>query len=140
MARRRKGKVGQIDLSAEVDRILEEFGDEAYDVMAESVEAVTQKAVEELRAVKVFNPNRHPSGDYSKDWDATEKQTTRLSKVMVVYNESHYRLAHLLEFGHAVKRGGRKVGQANAYPHIAEVEKKAEESLYQEVEERLGRI
>ena len=38
-----------------------------------------------------------------------------------VYNKKHYQLTHLLEKGHQLRKGGRKVGNVKAFEHIAPV-------------------
>ena len=54
-----------------------------------------------------------------------------------IENKTEYRLTHLLEFGHAIRRGGRKIGDARAFEHIAPVAKKAEENLTKNIIKRV---
>lgn len=52
----------------------------------------------------------------------------------MTYNAKHYRLTHLLEFGHAKQNGGR----TRAFPHIAEVNDWAQEEVEKRMEGKIG--
>lgn len=61
----------------------------------------------------------------TKDW--THDQRSSRTSVITglngysVYNKKHYQLTHLLEKGHQLRKGGRKVGNVKAFEHIAPV-------------------
>ena len=59
-----------------------------------------------------------------------------LRKVWYV-QKPRYRLSHLLEKGHALRRGGRQIGTVKAYPHIAKNEEKAIKEFNERVEEAI---
>jgi hypothetical protein len=73
------------------------------------------------------------TGQYAKSWKARKTRETATNYQVTVYSSSRYRLAHLLEHGHAKRNGGR----VRAFPHIAPAEEKAEDQLLSELERRL---
>lgn len=134
----RRKKIKPIDLTAAVDEILSKYGDEVFDVLGEAIRETSEEAMQELRSVNKFSPNGNPTGAYSQDWEYKHVQVSRLKTEAVVYNENHYRLTHLLENGHALRRGGRTYGRVQAYPHIAPINDKAQESVIKKVEEKIS--
>lgn len=134
MARRKT--IRPIDLDKTVQEICAKYGDSVYDVMGDAVKEVSDEATQKLRAV-----NFKTGGEYSADWIAEEIPKGRLNKTAIVRNEEHYRLAHLLEFGHVSKNGtGRTFGRVKAYPHIKPVEEWAKKALPQKVESMVKSI
>lgn len=100
------------DLRAVINGVLNEYVDDVGEAVHE---AVTDTAAD---AVKKLKTNSMPFKDktYSKGW--TKKVTKhRLYSEATVYNKTEGHLTHLLEFGHALKGGGR----TRAFPHIAPV-------------------
>lgn len=73
------------------------------------------------------------TGDYAKSWAVKKMKETSSSLTVVVHSGNRYQLAHLLEFGHA-KRGG---GRVAAQPHIASAEQKGMEYLEEEIRKAL---
>ena len=60
----------------------------------------------------------HKTGKYARGFVKTDKAlATHGKRKYVIWNKKHYRLVHLLEFGHA-KRGG---GRVPARPHMRPV-------------------
>lgn len=133
MARRKTIK--PVDLSSAVDELLKEYGDDVWAVMGDAINDTVNEAVSDLHAVNSFSPKGSPTGAYSKSWTSEQRMTSRYSKVDIVYNEDHYRLTHLLESGHSKVLWGRKTGErVSAYPHIAPINDKAQESVIRKVE------
>lgn len=113
-----------IDLASEIEKAMKEQLDLANEVVNSAVDKVTNETVKDLKS---SSPKK--SGKYAGGWGKKEGQTATRSKSSVVWNEKHYRLTHLLEFGHAKVNGGRVA----AKPHIAAVEQKAIKSFEDEI-------
>lgn len=68
------------------------------------------------------------SGDYR---DSIERRLTTRKKVKyaTVWSPAHYRLTHLLEFGHAIVNQHGYHGRTRPFPHWAKAEEEAEEYM-----------
>lgn len=129
-------KVGVLNLDSAIKEILEEYGEDVYEVLSEAVEDVTEEGVKKLQSVNSFAPGGNPSGEYSADWTFEDVSKGRLQKKRVIHNSDHYRLTHLLEKGHVSRNGtGRTFGRVPAYPHIKDVEDWAITALPKKVKE-----
>lgn len=73
------------------------------------------------------------TGTYSKSWTVKKVYENSNSLGVVVHSKNRYQLAHLLEFGHAKRNGGRVEGK----PHIAKAEEKAIQQFEAEIQRRL---
>lgn len=114
-------------LAAEVNAILEEYQGTVQEVLEEAVDATAKEVVSELKAT---SPKR--TGAYASGW-TQQKKTGKRGRAYgrVAYNKTHYRLTHLLEYGHATRNGGRTTAQ----PHIAPAEQKAVENFERRLKE-----
>lgn len=74
------------------------------------------------------------TGTYAKSWSVKNTKETSNTLEVTVYSRNRYQLAHLLEFGHAKRGGGRVAGKS----HIAPAEEKAVSDLEQEIKRKLG--
>ncbi len=66
------------------------------------------------------------TGKYAKSITIKKNAITFGEESYIVYAKPpHYRLPHLLEYGHALRNGGREVGHTKAYPHWKPAEEQA---------------
>lgn len=126
---RRRVKID--DLGAAISEILDEYGDHVGKATREVVKKVAKIAKQEVQAGANVK-----AGKYKKGWTVKENIDSRLRSEAIVHNRTRYQLAHLLEKGHALKRGGRSYGSVRAFPHIAP----AEEHAIKNMEEALEKI
>ena len=107
---------------------LQEYADLATDDLKKAVKKAGDEAKKDIQ-------NNAPvkTGAYKKSWTVKTTKETSNAMEVVVHSKNRYQLAHLLEFGHA-KRGG---GRTKAIPHIAPAEQRAAELLEREVEAAL---
>ena len=105
---------------------------EYADLAAEDMKAAVRKAGNAAKKdIQANAPER--TGAYKKSWSVKTVRENANAMEVVVYSRNRYQLAHLLEFGHALRQGGR----TRAFPHIAPAEERAAEMLAREVEAAL---
>ena len=131
------GHSHNLDLTKAMNALLLEYGDAIRDAIDEALPKIAKETVSILR-----NTSPKSSGAYAKDW-RMEKWTLNSNYAGVtVYNNKHYQLTHLLEYGHDVTRekGGKKLGEAKKHPHIEEAERIAGDRLINEIKRKVGAI
>lgn len=96
------------DLAGEINKILEEYGDEVNTRMSEVVDKLARKGVKQLRATSPVDTGAPKSGSYAKGWtvETSGKKHRQLRCSATIYNKQPG-LPHLLENGHALRQGGR---------------------------------
>ena len=112
-------------LAAEVEKILNEYGENVQQNLGDIVKAMSKKGAQTLRSQSsgTFKGNK-----YYKGW-TSQAQTGRLSAQGTIYNGSVPGLPHLLENGHANRNGGRTPGREHIKP--------VEEALIKEFEQKV---
>ena len=130
-------KVTIDNLSSEIMKTLKEFEGVTDKDCEDGVLDTAEEAVKELRQANPPGSGEYQSWKkYNSGWGI--KATIRGKKTSaVVHNKKEYRLTHLLEFGHALVAGGRRVGRTRAFEHIAPVAKRAEENLVKNIRKRV---
>ena len=115
-------------LSAAVMEQLTEYADMA----AEDMKSAVKKAAATVRKdIEASAPK--DTGDYAKSWAVKTTKESSNAMQVTMHSRNRYQLAHLLEYGHA-KRGG---GRVAARPHIAAAEEAGIEQLEREIERSL---
>ena len=123
--------VGNVSINALADAIMDTL-EEYADLAAEDVKQAVKDAGDVVKDdIRSHAPK--DTGDYAKSWAVKKMKETSSSLTVAVYSRNRYQLAHLLEFGHA-KRGG---GRVAARPHIASAEQKGMEYLEEEIRKAL---
>ena len=123
----KKIPIGQ--MAEEISDMLQEYADLAVDEMKSAVKKAGETRKKDIR-------NTAPgSGKYAKSWRSKTTKENASSLQVTVYSPSRYRIAHLLEHGHAKRGGGRVEGR----PHIAPAEQHAEEELVQDISKALSK-
>lgn len=107
---------------------LEEYADLAVEDVKQAVKDAGDVVKNDIRSHAPKD-----TGDYAKSWAVKKMKETSSSLTVAVHSRNRYQLAHLLEFGHA-KRGG---GRVSAQSHIASAEQKGVEYLEEEIRKAL---
>lgn len=129
-------KLKPTELTKAIEGILDEYENELGATLDEVEKATAKMTVANLRRIKF---KREPQM-YSKGWRwQYDKQPLKGYQAFIIYNADHYQLTHLLEFGHALKRGGRTIKDVDAIPHIEPAQKEAEQFMLTKLEEALKR-
>lgn len=121
------------NLGDAISEYLTNYTDEVTEEIFEGVEKVASEVNEEIKSKISFN---QPTGKYVKAFRIKETFRDKRNRRMTWYVAApHYRLTHLLEFGHVKASGGR----TKAYRHIAYGEEIAEKKMNTLVEKAVKR-
>lgn len=123
---KRKARIS--DFQASLEKILDDYGDSFTEKIQAAVHEAAKVAQKETKA---GSPTR--TGKYKRGW-AIKETKGRLGSEAIIHNRTSYQLAHLLEKGHAMKCGGRTVGNVKSFPHIKPAEEHAIENIEKAVE------
>lgn len=115
-------------MAAEIMAGLIDYADLASDDMKTAVKKAGSTVRKEIKA----NAPKD-TGTYASSWSVKKTKETAHSLEVTVYSKKRYQMAHLLEFGHAKRGGGRVPGK----PHIGPAEEAGIEKLTEEIERSL---
>ncbi len=117
-------------MRASIDGLGDAIMSQLEDWSENTVKRAANETFAELAAVatqelKRGGPYTERTGKYTRDW-TYDQRNSRASAIAgldsySVHNKNHYQLIHLLEKGHQLRRGGRKVGNVKAFEHVAPV-------------------
>lgn len=114
-----------VSFDVQVKEILNDYGDEAADIVAECVEKSAEDTVKRLR-----NAGEPHWKKFRKAWTKTITKKRLQTEATVHLKRPYSRIGHLLEFDHSSRSGGRKVsGYHFIEPEAQETEKKFVEML-----------
>jgi len=120
------------DFALDVKKLLEQYSDDVFEAMAEVVPEVAKESAKKL---KQESP-KGKIGKYAKGW-TSKADKGRMTTTATVYGKTGtYQLAHLLEHGHATRKGGR----TKPIVHIKPVEEWATEEVISRTAERIEKI
>lgn len=124
-------KINIQDLSDEISKMLTEYVDNVEEIVEEETDNLIKEAKLDLAS-----KSPKDKGDYARSWTITQKKYKGLHVYSrVIHNKDHYRLTHLLEFGHHAKDGS----WVPAQPHIRSTEQKYKQQLSSNIERRIKR-
>ena len=126
-------KVDISNMASIISGYLDEYGLQVKDTLQEASKKTGQQVARELRKGGSYRTNK--TGEkFNKGWKATEEKS-RLGISTVVHNTTIPGLAHLLEFGHAKRNGGR----TRAFNFIAPVSDKVENLFTEAFEKEMNK-
>ena len=123
--------VNKVSVSELADAVMEglvEYAELATEDMKVAVKKAGQTVRKEIQAGAPVK-----TGAYRKSWAVKTTRETSSFMEVTVHSRNRYQLAHLLEFGHAKRGGGRVPGR----PHIAPAEEKGIRQLEDEIKKAL---
>ena len=125
-----KISIGSFDVS--IGAILKDY---KYQIDDTTKQIIKDVAKESANIVKEHTPSNW-SSDYKRQIVASTPKVERGNYASYVHLKGdNYRIAHLLENGHALVRGGRTLGRARAFPHFKYGEEYAERELPKRLED-----
>lgn len=116
-------------LAADIQKILDDYEGEVTNLTKEVVRKIGNKGKQALKSESgIFGG----TGKYASGWTSKVEETRTGSKA-TLYNAKVPGLPHLLEYGHAMRGGGRVSGRVHIKPVEDELAKAFEQELRNEI-------
>jgi hypothetical protein len=119
------------EVAQAITNAMQQYTAEVEGAVPDIVDSTADTLVKEICSTA---PKR--TGQYAKGWTAKklgEKARSKEGYAKLVCNPKRYSMAHLLEYGHAKRGGGRTAGKAHIRPAcdqvLPEMEKKIEAAV-----------
>lgn len=111
--------MAEIDIAVAIEKALSEYSEKVQDKLEKCVEDAARHGVSRLKA----ESNAKGWRNYAKSWGIKKDGSS------IIIKNSKGQLTHLLEFGHALRQGGR----TRAFVHIKPVEEEVNKKLENDV-------
>lgn len=99
------------EMASAITKLLTEYNEEVTEIAKEVVDDVAEQVMEETKSHITWKDKR-----YSKSFELTKSFEDKRNKRITWHVKSpHYRLTHLLEYGHITRDG---VNSTRKFPHV----------------------
>lgn len=117
-----------------INQLLDEMDEEITGIVSEAVKEVTSESLEKVRTrAKSYGWKNYPKQIAKSVTRASTSWNRRHPAGTIYVKAPDYRIAHLLENGHALRNGGR----ARAFPHFKDGADYADTELENRIKEKL---
>lgn len=124
-----------MDLTKEINSILQEYASAVDKCVLEVETAVSKEAIKKLKSTSPKAKRNGGHKHYADDWKVDNKSKKHYAHTII--HNKQYQLTHLLEKGHDIVRNGKVVGHANAQPHIKPVEEWVKTEVEKQIEKQI---
>lgn len=126
-----KTKVDQMDVL--ISKALEDYKNLTMGEVKKAAKSAAKTVKDEITATAP-----HKTGKYRDSWITKTVVDTSSQIDIVIFSKNRYMLTHLLENGHALRRGGRLLDKrVPGKPHIRPAEEKGVAQFERDIEEAL---
>ncbi len=106
-------------MKVDIDGLTEAIMDgltEYKDILNDDVKKAVKKSARKVKSEIKKNAPVGVTGKYKKSWSTKKVKESSNAFSLSVHSKNRYQLAHLLEYGHAKRGGGRTRGKEHIKP------------------------